>query len=72
MRYIDAQIYKYGGPKVFGLCKSLKMSEKNISKSANFFVCYCFILYKEKMLTDRATEKSLNRTALTTISDLRL
>ena len=30
--------------------------EKNI-ESANFF-CYCFILYKEKMLTDIVTEKS--------------
>ena len=25
--------------------KSLKMREKNISKSANFFVRYCFLLY---------------------------
>ena len=30
---------------------------KNIIKSTNFFVCFCFILYKEKMLRDKATTK---------------
>jgi len=29
-------------------------------RDSNFF-CFCFILYKEKMLTDKATIKSLNR-----------
>ena len=33
-------------------CKILKVQEKNIFESANFF--YCFILYKEKMLTDKS------------------
>ena len=36
------------------------MRENNIIKSANFFG-YCFILYKDKMLTLRATIKSLKR-----------
>ena len=31
-------------------------ARKNINESANFFG-YCLILYKEKMLTDRATIK---------------
>ena len=30
---------------------------KNIMKSANFF-CFCFKMYKEKMVTDKATIKS--------------
>ena len=42
---MDAQNYKNLCPKV------LKMRNKNIFESANFF-CYCFILYKEKMLTE--------------------
>ena len=46
--------------KVFDFCKRLKNNEKYILKSANFFCC-CFILYKENMLTDKATIKSWNR-----------
>ena len=46
--------------KVFYFCKILKMREKNIMKSAKFF-CFCFVLYKEKMLTDKTTIKSWNR-----------
>ena len=33
-----------------------KNAQKNIRKSVNFL--FCFILYKEKMLTDKATIKS--------------
>ena len=36
--------YKHLCPEVFNFCKSLKMREKNISKSVNFF------WFKEKML----------------------
>ena len=41
-------------------CSILKNAWKNIMKSANF-CCHCFTLYKEKMLTDRATNKSWNQ-----------
>ena len=30
-------------------------AQKNITKSANL-VCYCFMLYKEKMLTDKGAQ----------------
>ena len=33
-------------------------AQNSISKFANFFVCYCFVLYTEKILTDRATIQS--------------
>ena len=35
-----------------------KMREKIFLNPQTFF-CFCFILYKEKMLTDKATIKSL-------------
>ena len=44
-------------PKVSDFCKLLKMRKK-ILLNPQFFVCYCFILYKEKMLTFRDTFKS--------------
>ena len=46
--------------KIFDFCKILKILEKNMIKSAKYF-CYCFIWYKEKVLTDSATVKSWNR-----------
>ena len=48
---MDAQNYKQMYPNTLDFCEILKKREK-IWKYANFFVCYCFILYKEKMLTD--------------------
>ena len=43
--------------KDFYFYKTLKMPEKNIMKSANLKK---IILYREKMLTDKVTIKSLN------------
>ena len=42
------------------ICEILKKSEKNFENQRTFF-CYWFIVYKEKMLTDRATVKSSDR-----------
>ena len=40
--------------------QNFENAQKNIMKSQTFFVLFV-ILYKEKMLTDKATIKSLNR-----------
>ena len=49
---VYAQNYKNVCPKVL----IFENARTNIIKSANFFVCYCFKFYKEKMLTDRADQ----------------
>ena len=36
------------------MIKILKCAKKNIIISANFYLFICFMLYKEKMLTDKA------------------
>ena len=49
---MDAQSSKKNFPKFFFFFENAK---QNAMKPSNFlFVCYCFILYTEKMLTDRA------------------
>jgi len=54
----DAQNYKNLFLKVFDFSKILKIYEK-ITLGTLF--CFCFILYKEKILTDWATVKGWNR-----------
>ena len=56
---MDAKNYKNVYPKVFDFCKILKCATKyyQIPK----FVLFCFVLYKMKILTDKATIKSWNR-----------
>ena len=44
-------------PKVFDFCKSLKMRETLLVNPLSY-VCYCFLLYKEKMLSGLATVES--------------
>ena len=46
--------------KSFMFLQNFENAQKNIMKSQTFFVLFV-ILYKEKMLTDKATIKSLNR-----------
>ena len=55
-RFIDAQNCKSMCPKVFifAICKNLKMREKILRNPQTFFN-FCYIMYKKKMLTDRAT-----------------
>jgi len=60
---MDAPNYKNVCPEDFEFFKILKMREKNVIKSANFF-CYRFILYKENILTDRATIRRWARSTL--------
>ena len=56
---MNDQNYKNMFLKVFDFCKILTKND-NIIKSA-IFICFCYKLYKEKILTDRATRKSLIR-----------
>ena len=44
--------------KIFDFCKILKMREKVLLNPRTFLLLLSFILYKEKMLTHRATIKS--------------
>ena len=44
-------------PKVFDFCKSLKMRETLLVNPLSF-VFYCFLLYKEKMLSGLVTVES--------------
>ena len=45
---MNALNYEKNCVQTYDFCKNLKMRE-NIFKSATFF-CYCFLLYKEKIL----------------------
>ena len=52
--------------KVFYFSKILKMRKKYNGIRKLF--CFCFILYKEKMLTDKAKVKSLDRRAQSAVN----
>ena len=56
-RVMDAQNYKKISPVNFDFCKILKIHKKKMYAFSKF-VCFCLILYKENMFTDRATIKS--------------
>ena len=59
-RVMDAQSYTNLCPKVFDFCSILKIRKKILLNLWTFF-CYCFKVYKEKMIKDKATIKSWNR-----------
>ena len=49
-----AQSFENGSKKILDFCKILKIHEKILSTT---YFLFCFILYNEKMLTDRDTIK---------------
>ena len=54
------KVYEWSKFQVFYFCKILKMREK-LLWNPQTFVCFCFILYKENMLTDKTKIRSWNR-----------
>ena len=58
--YEWSKFQKFVFKSFFYFCKILKMREKILWNPQTFFL-FLFLLYKEKVLTDKATIRSLNR-----------